>query len=301
MTSKPTVTIGIPAYNEEANIGYLIADLLEQNQIDFELDQILVSSDASEDKTDEIVTNFNNEKVVLIKNQIREGQGARQNQIIKKCSSDILILLNADIQIKDKNVINAMAKAINNGADLVCGPLFEIEPTTFFEKIICFGSELRRNAFAKFNSGKNIFTCHGSHRAFSKRFYEQFEFKGSIAEEAYSYLTCIKNGFNYEYVNEAEVFVKLPDNPADHIKQSSRFFAVNKKLANQFDREFIDQHFKIPKQEFASEGLKLFLQKPLMAIIYAITTIYVVIKTKLGLTEKKDTWKIVASSKNLRK
>lgn len=301
MNNKPTVTIGIPAYNEEANIGYLISDLLEQGQNDFVLEKIIVSSDASEDKTDQIVSSFKDPKIQLLKNNTREGQGARQNQIIKMCDSDILILLNADILINDKNVINSMAKAISQGADLVCGPLFEIEPTTFFEKIITIGSEFRRNAFAKFNHGKNIFTCHGSHRAFSKRFYKNFEFKGSIAEDAYSYLECIKNGFNYEYVNEAKAYIKLPDNFKDHNKQSARFFSVKEKLKSQYDNEFLSKNFEFPKSILAIEAFKIFIKKPFMAKLYLFTSTYIFIKTKLGLFEKKETWNIVTSSKNLRK
>ena len=48
---KPTIEIGIPALNEEANIGYLIESLLKQDKSGYELKRILVSSDGSTDRT----------------------------------------------------------------------------------------------------------------------------------------------------------------------------------------------------------------------------------------------------------
>ena len=38
------VTIGIPAYNEEANIAFLLEDILKQRQETFQLKKILVIS-----------------------------------------------------------------------------------------------------------------------------------------------------------------------------------------------------------------------------------------------------------------
>ena len=54
-TRKPTVTIGIPAYNESANIGRLINDVLGQKQNHFRLAKIIVVSDCSSDATVSIV------------------------------------------------------------------------------------------------------------------------------------------------------------------------------------------------------------------------------------------------------
>jgi len=52
------ITIGIPAYNEEKNIGNLLNDILNQKLEHNILEKILVISDNSTDKTDEIVSSF---------------------------------------------------------------------------------------------------------------------------------------------------------------------------------------------------------------------------------------------------
>jgi len=55
MADKKTLAIGIPAHNEEANIGFLIKALLEQESRLYVLTEIIVASDASTDKTVELV------------------------------------------------------------------------------------------------------------------------------------------------------------------------------------------------------------------------------------------------------
>ena len=51
MVKKQTVTIGIPAYNEEQNIGVLLSKLLAQKQIHYKLKEILIYLDGSIDHT----------------------------------------------------------------------------------------------------------------------------------------------------------------------------------------------------------------------------------------------------------
>ena len=55
MTNKLTLSIFIPAYNEEANIEHLLRSILSQKQDNFKLSDINVVSDGSSDKTEEIV------------------------------------------------------------------------------------------------------------------------------------------------------------------------------------------------------------------------------------------------------
>jgi glycosyltransferase involved in cell wall biosynthesis len=47
MKKNMTVTIGIPAYNEAANITSLLMALLAQNTPNFKLESIIVASDGS--------------------------------------------------------------------------------------------------------------------------------------------------------------------------------------------------------------------------------------------------------------
>jgi glycosyltransferase involved in cell wall biosynthesis len=68
------VTIGIPAFNEEANIAHVVQAMLNQNEDGFVIDKIIVASDGSSDATAAIVRSIKDERLVLIDEPIRRGK-----------------------------------------------------------------------------------------------------------------------------------------------------------------------------------------------------------------------------------
>src|SRR3989344_3457572 len=98
---KTTITIGIPAYNEEGNIGQLLTSLAKQEFTHVVLSEIIVFSDASTDKTVSIIKNLPMKRVHVIDGNKRRGKSNAMNKIIKATASDILVLLDADILIRD--------------------------------------------------------------------------------------------------------------------------------------------------------------------------------------------------------
>ena len=171
MKNKSTVSIGIPAFNEEANIGFLLKDLLKQNQKNFVFHQIIISSDGSTDKTIETAKKASasfiqkeGQEVILIDNKERKGRAVRQNQIMERSASDILVLLDADILIKDKNFIEKIIKPVlNKKADLTSVSVQELPPENFLERILKISMEFKKFIFENYKNGNNLYTCHGRH------------------------------------------------------------------------------------------------------------------------------------------
>src|SRR5688572_2014420 len=77
----PRVTIVTAAFNEEGHIGQTIANKLA---LDYprELLEIIVVSDGSVDRTDEIVTSFASQGVKLIRQEPRQGKTAGLNKAL---------------------------------------------------------------------------------------------------------------------------------------------------------------------------------------------------------------------------
>jgi cellulose synthase/poly-beta-1,6-N-acetylglucosamine synthase-like glycosyltransferase len=75
----PLVSVVVPAYNEEAQIRGAIEALIAQ---DYPADrrQILILSDASTDRTDEIVTEYSGRGVELLRMAVRGGKTAAENE-----------------------------------------------------------------------------------------------------------------------------------------------------------------------------------------------------------------------------
>lgn len=242
---KMTLTIGIPAFNEEANISYLLKDLFDQKLDTLTLKEIIISSDGSTDKTVTLAKSASFKKGAVLKviaNKSRKGRAVRQNEIMKLATSDVLVLLDADVLIDDRLFIEKLTAAIvQKKADLTSAKVLEIEETALLGKILSSSMDFKRSLFEKINKGNNLYTCHGRARAFSKNLYKQIVFKESVGEDAYSYLYAIKNGFTYRFAKNAEVFYKLPATLADHEKQSIRFYRTQQLFEKDFGKELVEK------------------------------------------------------------
>ena len=70
---RTPISVGVFAYNEEKNISNLLVALLEQRTEKVHIDEIIVISSGSLDKTDSIVKEFSqkDERVILKKQEQR--------------------------------------------------------------------------------------------------------------------------------------------------------------------------------------------------------------------------------------
>lgn len=299
MKSRKSLSVGIPAFNEEANIGYLLRDLLAQKVKGFSFKEIIVSSDGSSDKTVEIVKNIKNKKIVLFNNRKRKGQAERQNQIIKRSNSDILVLLNADILIKDKYFLKKLITPILSGrVDLTSVSVEELPAQNLMEKILDSSMKLKKSIFERIKGGQNIYTCHGRARAFSKRLYKSIKFNESVGEDAYSYLYSLKKGLTYKFVKNTEIYYKLPDNFDDHEKQSIRFFNSQKIFNKEFGENFVKEQYKIPNSISLVSLVNLTFSNPLI-LVYLFLLSFLKVKSYYQ-KNIENTWSSSESSKRLR-
>ena len=94
----PRVAILVPAYNEEASIGGTLESLLA---LDYPLDrrEVVVMSDASSDRTDEIVRSFESRGVRLVRMPVRKGKSAAENRTLPLVTCDIVVNTDATIRI----------------------------------------------------------------------------------------------------------------------------------------------------------------------------------------------------------
>lgn len=92
---EPTVTIIIPAYNEEHHIGKTVANKLALDYPADKLD-ILVVSDGSTDHTDSIVKAYEDSGVKLLRQEPRAGKTAGLNAAIKQAKGEIVFFSDAN-------------------------------------------------------------------------------------------------------------------------------------------------------------------------------------------------------------
>lgn len=285
----------MPAYNEEANIENVVNQLLSQTRNSYELDYIIVSSDGSTDRTIEILSKFDDNVVKVIDNRDRKGAAVRQNQVIDYAESDILLMINADIWINEKNFVDTLVQEVLNGADLVSPNMLCTQPNGFFETVVAFGMHLKNSAFENYRNGNNIYTCHGAARAFSKRLYKNFKFGSSIGEDAYSYLFAISKGYTYAYAGQTTFYIKCPSTFKDHLRQSTRNFNGMRILESHFDKHLVKKEFKLPYTVIIKSGINYLFKNPVLLVAYALTISTTFICSYF--MKQAQVWEIAKSSK----
>lgn len=272
MKKLHSVTIGVPAHNEVETIAVLLEDLAKQKTHSYSLQSIIVVSDGSTDGTSKVVRSSRNKKLMLLVNSSRRGLAFAQNQIISQTSSDILILLNADIRVKDPLFVERLISPIIQGnADLTSPLLMPEPPRTFFESILETGSALKQILYETWRKGQHGYHCQGPARAFSRPLYKKLRFVENEGEDMYSYLACIQYGYKFTYVRTTTAFFRNPSTLHDHFKQSTRFFTYQLVLSRSLDREFVDREVKIPFRTYRAAVIKavpLVVRSPIKVFCY---------------------------------
>ncbi|UCF19801.1 MAG: glycosyltransferase family 2 protein [Gemmatimonadota bacterium] len=108
----PRITITLAAYNEAAAIRGTLENLLA---LDYpaERRQVLVISDASTDNTDEIVAEFADRGVQLLRLPQRSGKTAAENAALEHVSGDIIVNTDASVRV-ERNALRHLIAAFDD-------------------------------------------------------------------------------------------------------------------------------------------------------------------------------------------
>lgn len=242
-----SISICIPAYNEEANIQLLLSDLMSQRMKNAVINQIIVASDGSTDNTTQLIRNAFGKKVKVLEERSRKGIAFTQNHLLAEATGDICVLLNADIRIFDHRFIEKLVNPIvHKNADFSSASICEFSSRTWFEEILLISMQLKEKLFLYWKKANNIYTCHGPARAFRKNLYKTIHFPIDGGEDMYSYLFSVSHSYTYKYVKEAKVYYRLPYSFFDHLKQSTRYMNAKNEYIKFFLPRLVNEEMNIP-------------------------------------------------------
>ncbi len=112
----PSVSVIVAAHNEELAIASKIDNILASGY-PRDLIEILVGSDGSSDRTEEIVRRYEGEGVGLISFPKQQGKSAIQNGLVSASSGEVLVFTDADCEIGR----NALRKLVDHFCDPTVG------------------------------------------------------------------------------------------------------------------------------------------------------------------------------------
>lgn len=110
------VSVIIPTFNREKTISRAIQSILNQTYNNIE---IIVVDDKSTDNTEEIVKNFNEEKIYYIKHSNNQGACAARNTGIKNAKGEYIAFLDSDDLWKPDKLEKQLYFLKENNSDLV--------------------------------------------------------------------------------------------------------------------------------------------------------------------------------------
>ena len=126
---QPSVTVLIPAYNEEETIKDTILSIQSQSR---QVNEIIVIDDCSSDKTGLIAKSLNVKVIRLPKNSGTKSKA--QNFGLKFVKTDLLVTIDADT-ILDNKAIESIIPAMNDKEVLsACGFVIPQKIKTFWER-----------------------------------------------------------------------------------------------------------------------------------------------------------------------
>ena len=157
--------IGIPAFNEEKNIGSLIVNLKKK------YDHVLVCDDGSSDTTANIASEMG---AIVVKHSKNQGYGSAIKTIFNECKKidcDILITFDADGQHQISEIDDVLKPIMDNTADIVIGSRF-LGKTKNLPKYRKFGIKTI-TGLTNVMTGSNITDSQSGFRAYSQKILQE--------------------------------------------------------------------------------------------------------------------------------
>lgn len=297
-----TVAIVIPTFNEENNISNIISDILDQKIEDFKIEKIIILDDCSEDDTIRKALELKDNRLEIIRGKKRMGKARRMNEIFKTCKQDILIQYDADVRLLSKNATNNLVKifAQKPEMDIVFGKQLPLKPITYIEKLACFGFYVWEDAKESLGRLANRYRVHGQIRAFSKKFFKEYQVfdNKAITEDTYSFYYAVQNNKNIYFQSESVAYFRLASTFQDYVKQMSRFIRIGNYIQETFDKKLFDKYEVItPKIKMKYLILRI-LKSPIhISIGYLLMHIYT--RISVLFYKAKPVWDISKSTKLL--
>ncbi len=245
---KITVTVGIPTYNEEANIKRLLAAIVKQKGGVSEIKKIVIVDDGSRDNTLKIIAGFKDSRICVIRRKGRYGQTSAQNEIFIKAKTDCVLILEADTCPVEQHYVDYMAQPLvdDKTIGLIQGNMKTYPATTYLGYILNTQFAIFTRFVINNKQFKTPITSGRGGRMFSKAVYTKLRWPKNIPEDDYAAVWCLHNGFSSVFVRKAHCYYKRPQLIADYLKERQKIKNVESTVKSHFPPETINKYFQVP-------------------------------------------------------
>jgi len=119
-SAPPSVSVLVPAYNEEATIGTVLRKLLELAIVK----EVIVVDDCSSDGTGQVVNSFTDQRVRYFRQAANGGKTAAIHRALQEVTGEVVIIQDADLEYDPCEIPNVVEPILLGHADVVYGSRF---------------------------------------------------------------------------------------------------------------------------------------------------------------------------------
>jgi glycosyltransferase involved in cell wall biosynthesis len=298
-TTQYSVTIGIPAHNEERNITNLLLAVLAQRQDGFAIREILVVSDGSTDATVANARSVKDPRIVIVDGKERLGKNQRLNYIFKQALGDIIVILDADVIPVYPDTFANLIKPFfsDERVGYAAGKLVSRPARTFIEQCTIVSRSVWDKLRIVLNGGNSVYSYTGGIYALSRSFARQAQFPREVWADIYLYFACIAQGFQFRSSKSAAVWFQSPTTVREYLDQMKRYSRESKTLISVFGHDIVEREYYIPRVLLYRYKCEALVRYPVHSVVIFFLNMYASFLMRLQPYADGARWQILTSSK----
>lgn len=302
MITKPVLTIGIPAYNEGQNIGFLLDSIMKQQQNNFYLNKIIVVTDGCTDDTDVVVKRYQKEfpLIELHSLPVRQGKAHALNSIYDESDTEFLLTFDADVVLKRHNEIEIMVEKIEEHAQrtLVGGRFIPVPQTSLMGKFSVLSYLIIEDAIFNLNNGNNIYALIGAANLMRKKLYKSFQYThGTISDQNYLYMKNIEMKGVFQVARDTQIYIRTVSTFKDWRILAARSVYADKENIYKYFGEKARRQYAMPRNVYLHSLWKFFKKYPWYTAGSTAMNVFIRLFPKRKAVAKEGIWELARSSK----
>jgi cellulose synthase/poly-beta-1,6-N-acetylglucosamine synthase-like glycosyltransferase len=220
----PTVTLAIPAYNEEDSIAMTLESVLD---LDYPRDklEVIVVDDGSQDDTAEVVKQFADDERIKFIQQENQGKGGALNTALEESESTFFGCVDADSRLEEEAVKNIVSN-FDRDTGAIASAMKVYEPSNLLQRLQWFEylvGIFTRNILGMINA---IYVTPGPLSIYRRQVLENvggFD-EDNLVEDQEICFRLQKNHWKVKHSRKGEVYTIAPDNLKDYYHQRKRWY-----------------------------------------------------------------------------